>query len=378
MSAIKGIRQTPRGWRVYGRVDGQFFSRSFKPETSLKTMKDWRHDERTRIRARHLGAGDDRPASGTLAADVADYLVIVKAMPTLAQRTYDLKCWITALGGERPRRSVKAPEIASVLSGWKATGLAAGTVNRRRTALMHLWHRLDGKSAPNPLRDVPRFHEPGARPRGRPYPMLERVFRAMVPSKSRARLKAIAYIGLAHVELKQVQPHEDWNRRAGTLVVRGRAKGDGTQSRVVKLTARGTTALHEMARTDAWGWFSNSTLNRRWTAALARVRTEDDTPDLPHVRPYDLRHSMGTEIYRLTRDVKAVKEYLGHASIQTSERYMHAAVSQGVSKAAAAFNKAHPARRRPRRAPVRNFPATFRGRRRGLPGAAAPRDRQNS
>jgi site-specific recombinase XerC len=57
---------------------------------------------------------------------------------------------------------------------------------------------------------------------------------------------------------------------------------------------------------------------------------------------------MGTEIYRLTKDLKAVKEYLGHKSLKTSERYMHAAVAEGVSKAAAAFNRAHPARRRKR------------------------------
>ena len=345
---LKGIRRTARSWRVYGRVGGQFFSKSFPLETSLKVLKTWRHDERTKIRAQQLGVDEDLPPSGSLARDVADYLELVKKMPTIDQRTFDLGCWVSAVGPDRPRRSVKARELVAVMNDWKSSGLAPGTCNRRRTALMHLWHRLDGKSAPNPLRDVPRFREPDALPRGRPYRLLERIFKAMIPSKSRARAKSFAYIAIAHSELKRVDRSRDWNRKAGTLVITGRQKGDGTPTRVVKLTKKGTAALREMDRQDAWGWFSNSTFWRRWYAAIARVRLEDETPDLAHVRPYDLRHSLGTEIYRLTRDLKSVKEYLGHKSLKTSEVYMHAAVAEGVARAAAAFNQAHRARKRRR------------------------------
>src|SRR6185436_8803976 len=145
--------------------------------------KDWRHDERSTLRAQQLGVDVDLPQSGSLQADVRDYLALVTEMPTLDQRTYDLGCWVQALGAERPRRGLKARELTTVLNDWKASGLTAGTCNRRRTALMHLWHRLDGKSAPNPLRDVPRFREPDALPRGRSYKLLERVFKAMVPSQ---------------------------------------------------------------------------------------------------------------------------------------------------------------------------------------------------
>lgn len=344
---VKGLRRTARGWRVYGRVAGQFFSKSFPAETALTVLKAWRHDRRTTLRAQHLAVDADLPPSGSLAADVADYLALVTEMPSLAQRTFDLGCWVTALGGERPRRGVKAREITWILNQWKASGLTPATCNRRRTALMHLWHRLDGKSAKNPVRDVPRFKEPDALPRGRPYALLEQVFRAMGPSKSRARLKAIAYCGLAHSELKRIQPAQDWSRAAGTLVIRGRQKGEGTPTRVIQLTAKGAAALRELQREDGWGRFSNSTLGRRWHAAQARVRLAH--PELPAIRVYDLRHSLGTEIYRLTKDLKAVKEYLGHKSLKTSERYMHAAVAAGVARAAAAFNQAHPARRRRRK-----------------------------
>lgn len=340
----KGIRRTARGWRVYGRVGGQFFSKSFPAETALTVLKTWRHDARTKRRTQQLGVDADLPPSGTLPADILDYLALVTEMPTIDQRTYDLGCWVTALGADRRRRSLTARELVAVMNDWKAGGLTAGTCNRRRTALMHLWHRLDGKSAPNPLRDVPRFREPDALPRGRPYRLLEQIFKAMVPSQSRARLKAIAYLGIAQSELKRVDRTRDWNRKAGTLVITGRQKGEGTPTRVIKLTAKGTAALREMQRQQAWGPFSNSTLGRRWHAAIKRVRLEEH--DVPDIRPYDLRHSLGTEIFRLTRDLKSVKEYLGHKSLKTSERYMHAAVAEGVARAAAAFNQAHRPKRR--------------------------------
>ena len=345
MEKIVGRRRLPNGrWRVYGRVHGQYFSKSFAYETAVSVMKTWRHDERTKIRARQLGVDADLPPSGSLAADVATYLELQAEMPTIDQRTYDLQCWVTALGAERPRRGVTARECAWILNGWKASGLTPATCNRRRTALMHLWHRLDGKSAGNPLRDVPRFREPDALPRGRPYVLLAQIFAGMAPSKSRARLKTIAYCGLAHSELKRVDPVQDWNRTIGTLTVKGRQKGHGAPTRVIKLTAWGTVALRELRRQAAWGAFSNSTLSRRWRAALARLRKE--IPDLPAIRVYDLRHSLATEIYRLTRDLKTVKEYLGHASLKTSERYMHAVVTAGVTRAAAAFNQAHRRRRK--------------------------------
>jgi hypothetical protein len=59
---LKGIRRTARGWRVYGRVGGTFFSKCFPTDTALTVLKTWRHDRRTTIRARRLSREhDDAP-----------------------------------------------------------------------------------------------------------------------------------------------------------------------------------------------------------------------------------------------------------------------------------------------------------------------------
>src|SRR3981189_2877415 len=135
MTPSKGIRRTATGsWRVYGRVGGQYFGKTFPAETALKVLKTWRHDERTKIRAQQLGHDQDLPPSGSLAADVLDYLALVTEMPSIDQRRYGLGCWVTALSGDRPRRSLKARELTTVMNDWKASGLTAATCNRRRTA----------------------------------------------------------------------------------------------------------------------------------------------------------------------------------------------------------------------------------------------------
>jgi hypothetical protein len=48
----KGIRRTKAGWRVYGRVGGRFFSKTFPAATAVYVLKDWRRDERARISAK--------------------------------------------------------------------------------------------------------------------------------------------------------------------------------------------------------------------------------------------------------------------------------------------------------------------------------------
>src|SRR6185295_12121548 len=52
--------------------------------------------------------------------------------------------------------------------------LSPSAVNKRRTALQHLFTVLDGKSAPNPVKNVPKFREPDPRTR----PSLRRRFAA--------------------------------------------------------------------------------------------------------------------------------------------------------------------------------------------------------
>ena len=73
----------------------------------------------------------------------------------------------------------------------------------------------------------------------------------------------------------------------------------------------------------------NDLLRRAFKHAAERV-------GLRGVRPYDLRHSYGTALYRVVGDTRLVKDMLGHSDTRMTERYtlgqvpaaMRAAITQ--------------------------------------------------
>lgn len=70
-----------------------------------------------------------------------------------------------------------------------------------------------------------------------------------------------------------------------------------------------------------------------WRAPLGRALRPDAVEQLFvrlsarvgfHVRPHMLRHSFASEVALTTKDPALVKELLGHASVRSTEVYLHA------------------------------------------------------
>lgn len=59
------------------------------------------------------------------------------------------------------------------------------------------------------------------------------------------------------------------------------------------------------------------------------------------LRPYGVKHSVGGEAYRVSRDIRAVQELLGLSRLELADRYAHAAIAPAVALAAAKFGAAH-------------------------------------
>ena len=74
---------------------------------------------------------------------------------------------------------------------------------------------------------------------------------------------------------------------------------------------------------------------KSWTRKSFKVAAE--AAGRPDLRPYDLRHSMGTAIYLETGDIRAAQAILRHRQISTTLRYTHAGVSARVTQARDAF-----------------------------------------
>lgn len=342
-----GITRTKTGWRAVIRVRGVLYTKRFPKDASQTAMQDWRAAKRTdalRAAAKHA----PRRINGCFAEDVETYLKAIRAMPTYRDREADLNAWIAAIGSDekgRPRKraDITSDEIRATLHEWRLRGrpilkhvhdrrtrkpitvevgrapLSASACNHRRTALMHLWHVLDGKSAPNPVRDVPRFQQPDPEPRGLPLETVTAILDAMPDSATKARCLVMAWTGLPHATLMQLTPaHMRWDDEA--VYVPRRRKGAGTKGRIMPLLPQAVAAFRLMELHQAWGRFSRDSLRASLHRACVALH-------LPKIRPYDLRHSFGTAAYQVSGDIRAVQELLDHSDAKLTSRYTLGAVN---------------------------------------------------
>jgi integrase len=349
-----GIRKTPAGnWQAFIKIRGKWRSRVFPAGTALTKMREWREAQRLGVTT------PEAPAAGsTLADDVAAYLLQVADMPTLKWREADLILWLEALGPDRDRRTITAGEIRAQLVSWRLHGprqrwdkkqngfisepgpLAANTVNHRRTALMHLWKTLDGRSAPNPVRDVERFRDDSqdAPPRSLTPAAVAAILEHMGESQTRARIEVMRWTGFPPVQLARIEPADlRWD---DAVYVRPRRKGKGAAGAWLPVLPAGWEALRTFKRLGAWGTFSTSSARRSFRLAAAKAAKDPDLDpairaELADVTPYQLRHSFGTLIAGITRDDRAVQTLLQHADIRQTHRYTKATADPRAAAALA-------------------------------------------
>jgi integrase len=88
---------------------------------------------------------------------------------------------------------------------------------------------------------------------------------------------------------------------------------------------------------ETGGYLDGSALRRRYLAALAAA-------GLRRLRFHDLRHTFGTRMIAKA-DIRRVQEWMGHADIQTTMRYLHYAPrSADAALVATAFALPEPGR----------------------------------
>ena len=334
---LKGLRQRYNKWQSYVRIRGRLHTKTWPLETPMSEMRTWQDDQIVRYNT--AGA-----APIGFRADIAQYLARVAAMPTYTQRQQHLACWAYELGRDRPSLSITSAEIDVIVQGWLER-LAPATVRKRRTALRSFFAKQYPKVV-NPVKATTNPPEPKAETRGLPYDVIEHILKAMPdrrstmpgtppePSLGKIRVRVLAYTGLPPGLLKQVQP-PDLNLQAGTVRIRPRHKGAGTEARTLPLTADGRQAFKDFHALQAYGAFATPALNRSFKRACRRVGLT--TP----VRLYDLRHSFLTQLYRVTRDLATVARFGLHAEgSPITARYARGAHDDVDQAAAIAFSAA--------------------------------------
>jgi integrase len=335
----KHISRTPSGYRAHIRIHGTLHTQRFSRDTPLVDIRQWLLTTEMTYRGRSA------TRTGKFADDAAVYLESVKAMPTFDQRKQHIGEWVAVFGDAR-RSRITSDQIARQLHEWRTMPrtitkrggkqvvltLSPAAVNKRRTALMHLFTVLDGKATPNPVKNVPPFAVPDPAPRALPYEVTRQIILGMPPSKSQARLMVILTTGIPLAELQKITP-DDVNLENRVVAIAGRRKGRGTGGRIVPLTDDGIAAFRLMAREEAWGRFTRTPLRRALRRAWKAAKMTTD------VTTYDLRHSFGTEFYRRTGDIRSTQVLLGHSTPQLTHRYTLAATDPRVQASLATWAK---------------------------------------
>jgi integrase len=353
-----GIRRHGAGWQVVAKVRGERSYHQFPADATLTEMQEWQADERATLRLTL-----PKVKAGTFPDDAQKYLKLadVRALDDYAQREQHITWWAERFKAKR-RRRITTGDIEAARDELLEEGYAPGSVNKRLRALSNVWTLLDGRRAPNPVREVAECEEPDPEARGLPYDVIEAILAAIPetaigvkkdgtrttgkgiprPSKTKARLRVIAYTGLSHKMLKALtrdqvtlfEPDAQGRETGGTMLVAARRKGkkkrraaDKPRPKLLPLIPEAAAAFRAFDRLDCWGEFSNSSM---WKAFQRACKTLG----LEGLRPYDFRHSMLSAVYADTKDLRVTGEFGGHRSERTSARYTLAAVAPHVQAAA--------------------------------------------
>lgn len=367
-------RRRRGGWRVHkGRIEayvrlhsgkGGLKTRQFPIGTAPATLQEW--IDRTFYDHRRT---HPTGAAGTLARDVETYLPLLADRPRLqAARQFELAWWCTRLG-HRARGSLQPVEIEAALTALLADGYAASTVNKYRTALFHLFSKLDGKRGDNPLRDVPRRREPDPLPQAIPYDVIDAIFDAMPMVPAKPFLQVMAYTGLPPALIRTIEVR-DYNPTDASLLARGRKKGGGVRPRRLPLTPRGVEAVEaflEAGRPNVPKWVQRHALRKAINALCATLEKEPTTAkagaalrvQLAPCTPYTLRHSFLTEVQLATGNIHATQHMGLHADARTTQRYTLAAVAPELQAVAAvlALRRVGASRSVPNQVPTSGDPA---------------------
>jgi integrase len=339
VSVADNIYRDAGGFEVVGAAAGKRRSKRFPKGTALSKLLT----EQKKLRAALVLdlAPTAEPAS--LSRDVETYLATLPAGTHQRNARTELAAWVHA--GHLSRAALTAPVIEAQLHTWAAKGIAASTINHRRRALIALGDALDGRTAPNPARSVPKHREPRPEPRGLPWPVVTAILDAM-PDRGRPadgkrptvnltklRLWVIATTGWPHAILARLDPKDVHLGSKPYALIRPRRKGKGIPARTLPLTPAAVAALKALDAAKGWGPFSPSAMYQSFQRAVTKAKAAWKGPWPAHIRPYDLRHTFGTMVYAATKDLRATQEVMLHASLSTTARYAEAAVTATATHA---------------------------------------------
>lgn len=292
---------------------------------------------------------------GTLAAVVQSYLAKVQK-ERQADRRRLLQPWVTALG-DKPFTHLDRATLQQLTRDWRTAGLSASRINKRISALRVCWDTIAPDALPHAISKIDRFSEPPPVARGVPLALVAEILEhvdddriqpgktTVTASKAKAILRVLAWTGQPPARVMAIRPQDvRWDSEPPELYVQPRRKGAGSADAWIPLTPLAVDALKHFFAIGANGPFTVRVVSRAFQLgakkcrqALLKAGRYDEAAMLVGIRAYDLRHSLLSALGASAPDIYAVAEYAGHASLQTTRRYMRAAASTRMRQSIAAL-----------------------------------------
>lgn len=179
------------------------------------------------------------------------------------------------------------------------------------------WFQVSGASTDNPARGLPRVPESTPKPRPAPDTIWRQLLATAAP-RERLMARLAAEAGLRRAEVARIRRDDLIEDLIGwSLVVRGK----GNKQRVVPITdglADAIRAYHVEGYTPH-GYLFPGQIDGHVSPGHVGVLISRLMP--PGWSMHTLRHRYASRGYAGTKDIRAVQEALGHASVATTQRY---------------------------------------------------------
>jgi len=275
----------------------------------------------------------------------------VENQPSSYKRNFHSAVYLKAHFGSKRVRSIESDQLLmrkyikkrkelirtkQMLQGRAEIEVTYTTINRELAFLRKMFNDLirAGKATKNPVSLVTQFEE-FPKERVLTYEEETRIITAIVNADKRYyHLKDMVTIAL-HTAMRQgeiLSMEKRWvNLKQGIINVPRHSQKRKKRDKHVPINSMIRPILKRLVQQNLhnkYVFVNPKTENRyfriqnSWDSILKKAGIEGK-PGVDKIRFHDLRHTAATNLARAGKDIKFIAQYLGHADVKTSARYIH-------------------------------------------------------
>lgn len=244
---------------------------------------------------------------------------------TISNYAIDLRLFFAHL--DKPLRQITWREVDEFVQRQHDEGLAATTINRRLNAIKSFFDYLvieKEKLAINPIKPSHFLKQGRALPKKLTQEQIQRLFARIKNRMDRAMFLLMLRCGLRVSEVAQLKVSDiDWQQQA--LLVE---QGKGRKDRRLYLSADALASLQECLQMrpsyitgERFFWNQKRQNQELSIKAIQKKMERYAKGSQVKASCHSLRHTFASNLLEEGAEVISIKEFLGHESISSSERY---------------------------------------------------------